>query len=408
MALGKLWTIAWRDLGRNRRRTLFSIVAVALGLALLIMMDGFVAGIVQDSLENTIRFETGHVQLRADSYDKEKTSLQWKDLLADPEALAAQANAMPEVRAAAPVLWASAVLNTRDESTGLQIYGIDTQSALYDPFRQAMVDGEFLAPDDRSGVLMGKRLADSLGLGVGDKINVAVVNANGDPDDQAFTIRGLYATGFFTYDDGSLLMPLSKAQAYTATDGHASAVVMMLNDEQSADMVAAAFRQPGVSALTYLDLNAVFLQTMEAATSFYVILYGIVILVVAVIIANTLLMAVFERVREMGILAALGMKGRQIATMFLLEAGIMGVMGAILGVILGAASVAYLATAGMKIADVGSMVQGIAIGTTVRATFNPGGMASLALWTLIITLLAALYPARYASRLEPVDALRAL
>ncbi|MEZ4770923.1 MAG: ABC transporter permease [Caldilineales bacterium] len=408
MAIGKLWTIAWRDLGRNRRRTLFSVIAVALGLALLIMMDGFVAGIVQDSLDNTIRFETGHVQLRADSYDRTTSSLQWKDLLTDPEALAAQAAAMPEVRAAAPVLWASGVLNTRDESTGLQIYGIDTTSAVYDPFRQALVAGDFLAPDDRSGILVGKRLADSLGLGVGDRVNLAIVNANGQPDDQAFTIRGLYTTGFFSYDDAAVLMPLSKAQAYTATDGHASAVIIFLNDENNADAVAAALRSPTVEALTYLKLNEVFLQTMETATGFYVILYGIVILVVAVIIANTLLMAVFERVREMGILAALGMKGRQIALMFLVEAAIMGVFGAVLGIILGAASVAYLATAGMQIADVGSMMQGVAIGTTVRATFNVSGMASLAIWTLIITLLAALYPARYASRLEPVEALRAL
>ncbi len=95
MALGKLWTLAWRDLGRNRRRTLFSVIAVALGLALLIMMNGLIAGARDDSLRNSIRLETGHVQLRAASYDARKFSLQWKDLLAEPDALAAQAKALP-------------------------------------------------------------------------------------------------------------------------------------------------------------------------------------------------------------------------------------------------------------------------------------------------------------------------
>ena len=86
MALGRLWTIAWRDLGRNRRRTIFSMLAVALGLGLLIVLNGFIAGMVEDSLQNAIRLETGHVQLRSASYEEEKVSLQWKDLLDGPEA----------------------------------------------------------------------------------------------------------------------------------------------------------------------------------------------------------------------------------------------------------------------------------------------------------------------------------
>lgn len=406
MALARLWTIAWRDLGRNRRRTLFSIIAVALGLALLVVLNGFIAGVVDDALQTSIRFETGHVQVRAESYESNKTSLQWKDLLENPDALTAQARSLPQVRAAAPVLWASGVLTTPDESTGVKVFGIDPTSAIYEPFRQAMVAGDFLTPDDRSGIVIGKRLAASLGLGVGDKINLAVVDANGQPNDAPFTVRGLFDTGFFTYDDSAVLMPLAKAQAYTATDNHASALIILLHRQTDADLVAAALQSPGISALTYLKLNEVFLQTINSAMGFYVLMYGIVILVVAVIIANTLLMAVFERVREMGILAALGMKGRQIALMFLLEAAVMGVIGVIFGLILGTAGVAYLANVGMPIGDVGSAAQGMALGTTMRAKFDGGGMLSLSFWTLLITLLASLYPARYASRLEPVEALR--
>lgn len=408
MAFGKLWILGWRDLGRHRRRTLFSIIAVALGLALLIMMNGLISGARDDSLRNSIRFETGHVQLRAASYDNNKLSLQWKDLLADPEALVAQAKALPEVKAAAPVLWAGSVLTTRNESTDLKLFGIDVASPIYDPFRQAMVAGEFLAADDRSGILISERLAKSLGIGVGDKVNLAVVNANGEPDDSVFTVRGLYNTGLFTYDDGAVLMPLAKAQAYTATDGHVSAIVLLLDKTESTAKVAAALQSPGVTTLTYLKLNEAFLQALDSAMSFYIILYGIVILVVAVIIANTLLMAVFERVREMGILAALGMKGRQIAMMFLLEATILGLAGVALGILCGCAIVAYLSRVGIPIGDSASVVKGVAMGSAMYASFNISGIAWLSLWTLIITLLASLYPARYASRLEPVEALRAL
>jgi putative ABC transport system permease protein len=92
MSLSKLWTIAYRDLGRNRRRSILTLLAVALGLALLMVMNGFIAGIMEDSLQNSIRLRTGHVQIRAGSYEEETLSLQAKDLLADPDTLAARAS----------------------------------------------------------------------------------------------------------------------------------------------------------------------------------------------------------------------------------------------------------------------------------------------------------------------------
>ncbi len=408
MGLSKLWAIAYRDLGRNRRRSFFSLMAVALGLTLLIVLDGFISGIMESTLENSIRLETGHVQVRATSYEDEKVSLQWDDLLDSPDALAARASALSEVRAAAPVLWASGILNTREESVGTRIFGIDATSSLYDPFREAMVAGEFLAPDDRRGILIGQRLADDLGLGVGDRASLAVVDSDGRGTEGTFTIRGLFSTGVFSYDDGAVFTPLSKAQALTRTDGHASAIVLLLHRQDDADQVAAALKSPGVAVLTWEKLLEVFLITIETGMAFYVILYGIVILIVAVIIANTLLMSVFERVRELGILAALGMKGRQIMLMFFLEAALLGLAGLAVGIVLGSAGVAYLAQTGIPIGSMGEAAAGIALGSTMNARFNPGGMLSLSAWTFAITLLASLYPAWFAARLEPVEALRSL
>ena len=408
MALGKLWTIAWRDLGRNKRRSFFSILAVGLGLALLIVMNGFISGYFADTVENTIRLETGHLQLRAPSYEVEKTSLLWEDLLESPDALAEQANALEQVDAAVPVLWANAYLNTRDESVGLRIYGVETDSKIYSPFREGMISGDFLDAEDRSGILIGKRLADSLSLGAGDTVVVAIINSDGQPDESNFTIRGIYETGVFSYDDSSLLMPFSKAQAFANTGGRASAVTMWLNNEEDAKAVAAVLQQPAVETLTWRKLNEVLIETFDTAMGFYVYMYGIVILIVAVLIANTLLMAVFERIREIGILAALGMKRRQITTMFLLEALILGIFGVILGNLIGAAGVALLATNGIPTGDMGAAAEGLAIGAELNAEFNPGGMISLSTWTLIITLIASLYPAWYASRQEPVDALHSL
>lgn len=409
MTWAKLWVIASRDLGRNRRRTLLTMTAVALGQALVIVASGFVAGALESALQNNIRLNTGHLQLRAASYEMEKQSLLWQDLIEAPEVYVARASELPEVRSASPVLWAGAVLGARRESVGVNLTGIDPAAAFHDPVRQGMIAGEYLTPDVRGEILLGKRLADSMGVGVGQRVSLAVGNPDGNPEEGVFTVRGLYVTGIPSYDEYTVFMPLSQAQAFTGSGDRASSIVILLHDQAQTPEVAAALQFPGLTTLTWEDLNAIVLQSLATGMSFYYILYTIVILIVAVVIANTLLMAVFERTREMGILASLGMKGREIMVMFVFEALILALVGIAIGIVLGSAGVAYLATEGIYIGEsTASLSQGIAIGATMYARYVPSQVLGLALWMLGMIALVALYPAWYAARLEPVKALRAV
>jgi ABC-type lipoprotein release transport system permease subunit len=407
MPLSKLWVIAYRDLGRHRRRSIFTLIAVALGLGLLLTLDGLISGVMSDSLANSIRLRTGHVQIRAASFQEDQLSLQSKDLLANPDQLVAQAAALSEVKAAAPVLWSSVILNTIDQSAGLQLLGIDTTSALYEPVRAGVTSGAWLSPDDRDGILIGRGLAESLGVSAGQRVNLTLVNSDGRPDEGTFTIRGLFSTGIPSYDQSAVFMPLDKAQTFTGSPGRASLIMILLNNQNDADQVAAALSRPGATALTWSDLNRFFVETMATAMSFYVILDLIVILIVAVIIVNTLLMSVFERFREMGILAALGMKGRHIQVMFLLEAATLGLLGIAVGIVIGAVGVWYLATTGIPIGDKMAAVAGsnFALSATMYGRFEASSFINLSVATLIVVLLGSLYPAWYASRLEPIKAL---
>ena len=409
MAFKKLWVIAFRDLGRNRRRSGLTMLAVALGLALLILMSGYIAGVVDGSISDSIILNTGHVQVRAESYEVEKASLQWQDLLDNSSDLLVSAAKIDGVIAVAPALWASGFLVTGDETIGVRVTGIDPDSGFHEPIRQGIVAGEYLAADDRDGVLIGKNLADSLGIGAGSKISLLVGTSDDEIDEDIFTVRGVFSTGVLTYDESTVYLALSKAQAITGSGDRISAVILLTEDAETAIPVAAALHGPGRSVVTWEDMNALILQAIETGMSFYFLLYGIVILVVAVIIANTLLMSVFERTRELGILAALGMKERQIMTMVLLEAGTLALLGVIGGIALGSLVVWYLSFNGIPIGDdVAGMVQGFAYPSVFFAKFAPGDVFALSLAMLVVVLLAALYPARFAARLEPVEALHAL
>jgi len=405
----QLWRIAYRDLRRNKRRSILTLIAVALGIGLLVTLSGLVEGEIAGALENSIRLQTGHLQVREESYDEDKVSLKWEDLLANAPGLAVQVQALPGVRAATPMLWASGILGMRDETVGVRVFGIDPFSEAHAPIRESLVAGQFLSPDDRSGILIGQQLARSLGLAEGSQISLLVNTADEQPDEAIFTIRGLYNTGVPSYDESTIFLPLAKAQAFTRTEGRASAILVLLHRQEDADAIAAMLRAPQLEVLTWRDLNQLFLSTIEVSMSFMYLMYLIVLAIVAVVIANTLLMSVFERTREMGILAALGMKGRQILTMFLLEAGMLGIAGIVLGILLGSLGVLYLATVGLDIGvEAGVASTSFALSSTIYARFAPSAMVGLSIAGLVITLLASLYPAWFAARMEPIDALRAL
>ena len=407
MALKKLWVIAFRGLGRNRRRTGLTLLAVTLGLAVLIMMAGWVAGIFDSMISFSILLQSGHVQIRSENFKMENPSLNWEDLMNNSDELLGSAAGTAGVTAVAPVLWAGGFVNTSDEMIDVSVTGFDPRSNFHDPIREGIIAGQYLDVDDRDGVLIGDKLAEDLGISAGSKVSLLVNTSDGETDEDIFTVRGLFSTGIVSYDAGTIYMPLSKAQAITNTEDRISAVILLTEDSETADLVAASLRCPNRNVVTWKDMNTLILNAIEQGNYFYYVIYGIVILIVAVLIANTLLMSVFERTRELGILASLGLKGHQIMTMVLLEAGTLALIGVVGGLILGTLVVWYLSFNGLYIGDdVASMVQGFAYPSTFYAKIAPGDFLALSAAMLGIVLLAALYPARFAARLEPAEALK--
>ena len=396
--------MAFRALGRNRRRAIFSALAVSLGLAMLMLLVGFITGEMGSALDSGIRLESGHLQVRANNYDENKTSLKWEDLVENPDQVAAQIAALPQVQVATPRLFASGIISVNNVSAGVRVWGIDPASSANAPYRQGMLSGTFLSADDTSGVLIGNSLADKLGLKAGDNLNLSINTSNGDVAEQAFTVRGIYTTGTSGFDNVTIFMPLAKAQAITATQKHASTIFIMLKDKAQTAAVASALQSPNLQVLTWMKMNELMLQTETFADSFIPFFYLIVLGITSTVIINTLIMAVFERTREIGILMAIGMKGYRIMAMFLTETGLLAVGGILMGLVIGGLVVGYFTQVGFHLGDIGAG-SGYLLGNTIYPNLTVGATINLTIVTFIITLLAGIYPAWMASHLEPVEAL---
>jgi len=402
----QLLILAYRGLGRNRRRSLLSALALGIGVALLLFMAAFIEGEMRSSLELGIKLDTGHLQVRRLDYDVAKASLAWEDLIDDPTAIARQVAALEPVRLATPRLYAGGILLTGDESLGVRILGIDPTSEANDVYRN-LVGGAWLNPDDREGVLIGASLAAKRNVAVGDRIALLVNTADGGVDEQRFVVRGVYDTHTPTHDQSTILMPLSKAQAMTGAGERASTVWVMLDDMYAADAVAAALTSDRYEVQTWAQMNPLQLEFERYANAMMIVFYLIVLGITATVAVNAMVMAVFERTREIGILAAIGMRERRIMALFLTESFLLAVGGVGIGLLLGGVGVYYMSVHGIYLgnmaADMG--LTGFTLGDRLYGYLTAQDAITLVITAFVVTLLASLYPALLAARMEPVRAL---
>lgn len=398
--------MAFRDLGRNRRRSFFSALAVAGGLAMLILMSSVVAGEMGSALESAINLQTGHIQIRSTTYDENKSSLKWEDLVANPDEIASKIAALDQVKAATPRLYASGFLSSGTQSAGARITGIDPLSPASDPYRKGVISGDYLTPEDRDAVLIGKPMAEKLKLSVGDSVSLSLNTADGNVQDQTFTVKGIYTTNTYAFDSTTVFLPIAKAQAMTQTENHASTIYVLLKDTTMTDAVVSMLGVPAnLEIKRWEDLNALFVEYETFAQSYIAIFYMIILAISASVIINTLIMSVYERTREIGILSAIGMRGSRIMALFLAESSMLAVGGVIMGLIIGILATLYFNINGFYIGNMG--LSGMAIADTIYAKLTVNNLINLTIMTFVVTMLAGLYPAVMASRMQPVEALRA-
>jgi putative ABC transport system permease protein len=406
--MGMFLKMAWRNLWRNWRRTVIAVIAISLGLAMLLFFDGILGGSTQAMYGNLVKLTGGNIKIHAPGY-KEKASRLPVLPLADADAVVQAALGQPNVIAASRRIVTGGMIGSRAGTFPLTIYGIEPElEAPVGLMASKVSAGRYLAADDEDQVFIGQALANQLEVGVGDRVTLTGRATHEQMRSRTMTVVGIYDLGFPDMEKTMVYISLAEAQTLFDLRDLATEVVVSMPTVGKEQPVLNALRValPGYEVDSWMTAEANIRQIIGTKDQIMG-LFGLVTLLVAGVgVLNLMLMAVFERTREIGVLGALGLKRGETLLLFLLEGLLIGVLGVLAGGALGGLIIAYYGRVGMYFGGFGDYSPMVALlGDRVYFDVGITRLLTRCLTVLAIATLAALYPAWQASRQEPAEAL---
>ncbi len=400
--------LAWRNIWRHRRRTLIIVLAMGLSMAMMVLYDGFMAGFNQAIYGSAIRVLGGNIQVHASGY-RENVDTNPMLPLPDASAVVQAALANPNVVAAARRINTGGLITNHEGAFPVTIIGIDPPAEQPVSLIAAHVAaGSYLTANSADEVLIGKGLADEMDARVGDRITMVGSDIHKQNRQRTMTVAGIYDIGLPDNEKTTVYISLAEAQNLYGLPGQSTEVDITLKKiGQEAGVVAAlAPKLPGYEVESW-DKNYPDLATAVDRKGAVMNIFSVIIIAIAGIgVLNMLLMAVYERTREIGLLGAVGLKPRQIATLFILEGTMIGLVGVAFGAVLGIAINGSLGFVGF---DLGSLTSISAYTALISGRIYPtlalSSLLARGITVLIISSLAAWIPAVEASRREPAEAL---
>jgi ABC-type lipoprotein release transport system permease subunit len=400
--------IAWRNVWRQRRRTILIAVAMGVTMSLLVFYDGLIVGFEQAIYGNAIQLMGGNIQVHAPGYS-EKSSRTPLLPMENPDQVVQVAEAHSDVVMATKRIITGGLVTNREGAFSVSIVGVETdKEAQISPVAQNISSGRYLNADDGDLIVIGQGLATAMEIGVGDRITMVGTSTHEQTRQRTMTVVGIYDVGVPSVEKTTIYMSLNEAQQLFNLNGQVTEVVISLKQiGQEPGVVSTLNRaQLPYEVATWVTTVPELKQTMDMKTSVMGV-FGVIMLGIAAIgILNLLTMAVFERTREIGVLGALGLKPRQITLLFLMEGILIGVVGAVFGAILGTIINGLLGYYGIDYSQFADLTEFTAlISGRIYSQLVPLKVLQHALTVAIIAAIAALYPAREAARREPAEAL---
>ncbi|MEN8154899.1 MAG: FtsX-like permease family protein [Acidobacteriota bacterium] len=415
--------LGMRNIFRFKKRTFITLSAVSIGLALLIIGITLMNGIDKQSFNNIINSQTSHIKIFKTGYFEEKDELPTDKVLKDCLPFLETLKKIKYIEGIERrILFPCSLINGSDELPCIGA-GIETE---LDPFifnvKESLVEGEWLEEDEYQ-IVIGKDFAEDMRLKTGDMVTARMITSK---DDENFTwnamdfeVKGIFETKNPGVDSGYIFLPLKLTREAMSMNSGVTEVVVRLGTldfdriQEVKTLIKEEINKSGLDydVFSWDQLAGDFLAISKMKTKNTAILIMIMLFIASMGIVNTMLMAVLERTREIGMMKALGMNRWEIKKVFLIEGGFIGVFGSLLGCILGGLGGWYMEVYGLTMKSFGKTYQDVVSSIyPVKDTFYADLTFDVLLYTFLlgtlISVAATYYPASRAAKMDPVDALR--
>ncbi len=404
--------LAFKNIFRNKRRTFLTITAVFFATFLVVMFKSFIGGLWGNTINNVIMLETGHVKVAHKKYfEKEKTNpLEY--YIEDAGDLIDQLEKLPEVDFATPRIKTSAMLNINEKNYYSQLLGIDPEKEKrFNVMHEKIIEGEYLSSDSK-GILVGSGFAEKFALHAdsGQRITFLSPTVYNSVSIKSFEITGIFSYGIKSLDERLLVAPIEKVQHLVKMGDGTSEILILLDDiDKSLAMEDEinAILPPEYTAKAWEHQENYF-NMIRIATQIYNVVYFFFLLLASFVIINTILISVYEREREIGALTALGMSQGEVLSLFITEAGILSIIGSLLGSLSGGLVSFVFSKVGINTLVLwGETLSDMNISNVIYLRAQWQTVIFSFVFGFLVSIVFASIPAFKAVKVDPIRALRA-
>jgi putative ABC transport system permease protein len=399
--------IAWRNILRNRRRSLILIISIAIGVIAMVLTDAVSIGMMQQMLTNQIGADAGYIQIHKKGYQSDPAL---KNSISDTAAISAAVATLNTPCKISERLRTFGLVSSAYNSSGVSIVGIVPQEEVQvTTVHQYIVKGTYLSgnPGD---IIISTATAEKLRVALGDKVVIMASRLDGSVGSEACRVVGLFETFDSGFDQTHVYIPLQTAQQMLGAPGRMSELVVNPVDTKETEAVANRLADglpSGFEVLTYKQMLPLLVMQIQLYDQTIYFFYLIIAIALIFGIVNTMLMAVMERTHEFGVDMAIGMAHRRIFTMILTEAFYLGMIGTIAGLMISLAIYIPLAHSGWNLAMFSDSLKSVGVGTTIYPVLNASSIINTTVIIPLSAVVGAIYPAFRAVKLQPVEAIRA-
>lgn len=419
-----LLQIAFRNITRNKRRSFLTSATVAVGIAVFIFLDSMYAGIDRGGLTNIVNLTNSALTVYSEEYSAEKTSFPLDYGINNPKAVMRFLKEKNEVTAVTKQTRFIGKLSDNSNSYPVFCRAVDPETytdvfAIEDYIREGTWPGGAAYRGENYSMVVGAGLAEDFGVSAGDSLQLTAQTRDGSPAAARFKIAGVFKTSSARLNNQSVFLPYSAADELLNLHGLITEINTSIPWEtglpfeeyaQKVEKVNGKLKNefPGLSTVPVKEAAADFLALSRADQATASVMFGIILLIAAVGIINSVLLSVYERVREIGILRSLGFNGKEILMLFSFEGMIIGFAGSVLGLCFGAGLNCWLVYSGLDLSAISETIAGMGIpmATKLHGVWNSNAYITAFVFGTALSFFAGIIPARKASSIEVTEAMR--